>query len=415
MKLPRLYKKRAPDEPGYREAPWYCIFQYHGTRYPRCLETPDKTVAAQRARQLRERIVRTVQLEDWPALDRIRVRAPAVGSLGQLFTAYRQLADIASADANIWALRTIIRAVHGPELTDDQIDALPCSNLTSGLLEAYKRNCVDPQAPFDDTKRSAITSCNSRIRQARSILKRSLLVSGAYKAAGVRLPDLVGFKNVLLFKQPKHPFVPIPQDIVAAIWTASAKLREDDPNAYRAFLLAECCGLRRGEAARLRWSEVHQLAVQPTADNPAPSPRPVARLGITKSGHPRMIPLDLVKTPSGRTAYDELRDLARVLPIKAPTDPAANAAHPGRRDGPNAPTDYVLDGHWSDRYSYTFARLSAWLRALGWQRRKVAHEFRKHFGSMMAEKYGTRTGALLLGNTEKVFAAHYDALLQLPG
>jgi integrase len=214
-----------------------------------------------------------------------------------------------------------------------------------------------------------------------------MVEDGVYAEEGVRLPDLAGWRAQKLLPEPRHVYVPIPTSLVDGIWAAAPALRQADPQAYIALLMSICCGLRRGEAANLRWSQILEI-----------DGRRLIRLGVSKSGHPRLIPLE-------PAVWEELRSLAPVVPMTQPADPGAPVP---------AGEDYVLEGPTTKRWREPFDRLSAWLAGLGWDRRKKAHELRKHFGSLLATQHGTRTAAMVLGNTEPVLRAHYDALLSLP-
>jgi integrase len=411
MKMFNLWKLVPSDDSRFATASWYFKFEFRGKLYKRCLDTPDAAEAQRNARAKYNSIVKAVQLEEYEdlsnALGKTKLRQPKASTLGEMFTVYRRIAGIASVERTVGAVRCILRDVMG-EMSEDQLNALSSSVLTGTLLRAYKAKCVDPAAPMDDAKRTAITSCNSTIRQARSLCKKELIghtygmskakgEDNLYKEEGITLPDLTSFLAVRLFEEPPHHFVPIPEDLMRKIWERLPELKENLPNVYLAFLLCECCGLRRGEAARARVSDIIALPKR-AGDNE--EVRHVLRLGITKNGRPRLVPLD----PRVR---DEILALAKVVPMVTSSDMGAASKV-------EEAVDYILPGSRTHRYLATFESLGNWLKSLGWNRTKKAHELRKHFGSQIAEQFGTRVGAQILGNTEEVFRAHYDALLSMP-
>jgi integrase len=380
-----------PEDPGFRARPWEVVFTYRKKRYRRSTLTADRVEAEKRARARINAIKDAADEQDFFGLENTRLRRVAHSTLGAIFVVYRQVGRVRRPGANIGSLRSMIRKGQGVDLSDDEIEALPGTVLTKQLVRSYQDAVVPATMADGDAKRTAITTSNSTVRQARSLFKRELVEDGVYKDAGLRLPDLGGFLGARLLKEPAHNFVPIPPDLVESIWSASRTLKTENPNAYRAFLLSICCGLRRAEAARASFD--HVVAIRRGADTIQ-----ALRLGITKNGQPRLVPLD-------SAAYAELREMAAAIPMSQATDPAPVSA---------APVGFILTGPWTTRDRIAFDDLAAWLTRHGWTRKKKAHELRKHFGSLLAAKYGARVAASILGNTEEVFHKHYDAVLQMP-
>lgn len=378
-----LYKRQANGSrlpitsPGYREAWFHFTFVFRGQRYQRCLETNDHDEAQRRARLLHKRIVAAVTAGRFEEIAGTKTRKPATSTLAELLAIYQRRARVKPRTiiGNVSALRTIIRLGTGhTDLTNEEIGALPCSSLNRSLIRAYQDKML---SGLDGEARArAATTANSTVRQARSITSRDLVEDGVYEDEGIRLQELAGWRAQRLLPEPKHCYTPIPKGLIERIWSESGNLRQSDPQAYVAFLLSICCGLRRSEAANLQWRHIID------ADG-----RHIIRLGVSKNGHPRLIPLD-------PAVWEALR-------LVADHDQAK-------------PDDYLLTGSSTRRWRVTFDALGEWLRGLGWDRTKKAHELRKHYGSLVATQHGTRTAAMLLGNTEPVMRAHYDALLDLP-
>jgi integrase len=380
------YKRLDPDEPGFREAHYYCTITVGGHRYQRCLQTNQVEVAITRARAMQRKLEGAHAAGRFDEITGTKLRKDAVSSLGQIFAVYRHRTRVKprTTIGNVSSMRTIVRVVSQRQLTDEEVDSMPATILTRATLRQYQDTMVKGLA--GEEKSRAMTTANSTMRQARSILSRAMVEDGIYAEEKIRLPDLSGFRAQRLFPEPNHMFTPIPSTTLAAIWTAAPELAAADPEAYKAFLLSICCGLRRGEAAGLCWSQIVEL-----------NGRHLIRLGVTKNGQPRLIPVE-------DTVWKELRSASGIVPITQPTDPAE----------PAATSATVLSGTATDRWRHTFDRMGKWLAAHGWDRSKKAHELRKHYGSQLATQLGTRTAALILGNTEPVLRAHYDALLAVP-
>jgi integrase len=376
---------------GFKSAPWYCKFSVGGRSYTRGLGTPDAAAARKIATKLRWEAQKAEHTRRFDVLDACKLRSPQCSTIGELVDAYSRLSRIRSAAHNVNALLNLTqKGTAKPYLI---LRDLPISTLDRSLVLRYQAAAVPTELPEGDAKRSATTSANSIVRQARSVTSRAMVEDGALADAGVRLPDLTGWRAAKLLKEPKHSFIAIPATVIDAIWSGAPALKDSEPQVYAALLLALCCGLRRAEACRLRWSDIYETK---------PGQR-VIRLGISKNGQPRLVPLP-------DAIWSELRGQATVVPIAQPVDP-------GQTD-PTTPDDAragcVLAGTWTHAYRDTFDALAVWLRSKGLVRVKAAHELRKYCGSQWASAYGTRTAALLLGNTEQVCAAHYDALLSMP-
>src|SRR6185436_8104043 len=215
MKTFKLWKLVPSEDSRFATASWYFKFEFRGKLYKRCLDTADAAEAQRNARTKYNAIVKAVQLEEYEdlanALGKTKVRQPKASTLGEIISVYRRVAGIASVPRSIGALRCILRDVMG-EMSEEQMHALSRSVLTGTLLRDYKSKCVDPAAQMDDAKRTAITSCNSTIRQARALFKKELIGhtygmrkagvdDNVYKEEGITLPDLTSFLAVRLFEE----------------------------------------------------------------------------------------------------------------------------------------------------------------------------------------------------------------------
>lgn len=407
MKTFTLFKRDAAgrpipaDSPAHRDEPLYFKFDFRKKRHTRCLGTNDARLAQQLARRMRQEIIEGIIREDAAALAATKLRQsqpPKVSTLGQIFIAYRKRAGISSAAANISSLRSIVRyGLDQPDLTAEEIDRLPATILTQKLFRDYQTKIAPYKTPRTAEERTAIITCNSTITQARSIFRRELVEEGVFAEEGVHLPDLAGIRRVKKHRQPATPFQPLPEDLLQRIYAGLPALKEANPNAYRAFLLSACLGLRREECVRAKFSHIHTIR-RPVPLGQPEQTRRVLHVGISKNGAARIVPVE-------EKLFQELTGIARILPLHHPSDPAGL---------PPVIEDYILEGTETQRYETAFDDLTAWLKRQGWTRRKKAHELRKHYGSQVAEQFGTRAGAAILGNSEKVFSSNYDAILNLP-
>lgn len=72
---------------------------------------------------------------------------------------------------------------------------------------------------------------------------------------------------------------------------------------------------------------------------------------------------------------------------------------------------FVLPGTETDRYDLVTRHLSAWMRRLGWETGKCAHELRKLRCSFWATKKGIGSAARWIGDSEATAAAYYRDLI----
>jgi integrase len=390
--IPQYLKdgSRNPEVP--RDPPWYFKFEFRAKTYPRCLETNDAGQAQARAKKIADAIKSAIIRQSDSELLATRTRQPQTSSVGELLAVYQQEARIAAVHANISVMKGLIRRVYGA-IDDAALRTLRTSIFTEEFWTTVQDQLVKPGLPEGEEKRTAVTNLHSLVGQARSIFRRNLMA--VYAKNKIRFaPGLVQFLAWQpLYKEPTHKFQRIPGKLLKDITAAAVALKQTNPNAYRAWLLSRYCGLRRGEIARACWSHIFV-----DEHNSTPTEKQYAlHLDRTKNGDPR-------NAPMSRTVYDELVSLAKVVPM--PSDVVIDPGAPF--DG--AAADFILEGGWKTRYETAGDDFALWLKAQGWNRRKKLHELRKQVGTEFADDYGTRVAAAVLGNSEKVFAAHYDAV-----
>lgn len=377
----KLLRPLQLDEHGQpkREATYTAKFRFQGKQYVIATKLTDK----EEAQRVERNTVKALNAGRFEVLDAMRLRDTHSVTLRDIIEIYKARATCADRTrrANIGAIRLIIRRaeVHAKK-TDPEIDALPVSILTAELLSDYQQAVLRAAGEDKLKQGSAAVSANSMRRQARSLFSADMLEYYAH----LKLPaELTRFLRVKNLPEPDLRFRMLPAELIAAIRSGAVALRAADPNAYRIYLLAMGCGLRKKEiaSAQFNWLEDAgagrwQIHIQTTADF-----KP-------KDTSDRIIPMEAM-------VRDEL------VTLRVP-------ALPGQ-------PEYILTGHKTERTDAAFDRFSAWLVSLGWTRKKKAHELRKLFGSLVADQAGLSAAQDLLGHSSpEITKAHYVGQVRLP-
>ena len=98
---------------------------------------------------------------------------------------------------------------------------------------------------------------------------------------------------------------------------------------------------------------------------------------------------------------------ARTLPVlpEVRTEALAVAQKAGWDVSPEA---HWLPGEARERLD-VFRRLGAWMKSLGWTRKRKAHELRAVFGTALARAHGAYAAQLALGHADLKTTARYAA------
>lgn len=226
-------------------SPYYVSFMVDRRAYQWSTKTDDLALAKKRAKVYRDAIV-----EKAFSLVSAMKQGGDAPTIGDLIAAYEQLPspNKATRTRNIGAMR-IVMAPSG--LTDrDRV-----TKLDGAVIERFQNHCLK-ERPGD---MSAVVTCNSKVRCARSLLAKRALQY--YYNTPNRVPAEVvrEFFRIAMLKEPEQrPVLPTE--------AADAKAHTDlpaAPRAYRCFLLGRYAGLRAGEikAARRDWLEGTKLYV----------------------------------------------------------------------------------------------------------------------------------------------------------
>ena len=161
---------------------------------------------------------------------------------------------------------------------------------------------------------------------------------------------------------------------------ASLAIGIDDPEAYKVFLLALFCGLRRGEIDRLEWSafdwKEEKLHVEVTE-----------HLALKSGDSVGTVDLDPQIAGIFRAFYS--RSTSSFV-IESPRSSRVGTTYLAYRCG------------------HIFKRLSGWLRKQGVPAAKPLHTLRKEYGSQICDRHGIFMASRALRHSDvSVTAAHY--------
>jgi len=246
-----------------------------------------------------------------------------------------------SAKTNIQAIHRILAA--------NNLDPDKTTTLTAEHISQYQRSAT-----------ASPISTNSTIRCARSIFSRKAMLFYNPK------PNVTGFLEAPLMPTQVTQWSAPPPAIMDKIFVDSASLPR---NEQRAFVLAACCGLRRGEAAEAEFAWL-QTEGEHTL---------IHVQGQTKSGRSRKV----IISPEVR-------------------------ARLGTGIG------YFIKGTYSERHDLVFRRLNVWLKERQFGHFKHYHELRKYFGAQIATNNGIYAAQRLLGHQSPQTTASYYADLVKP-
>jgi len=371
----RLFKQsRSPN--------WYVELSARGQRRKLSLETPNKETAAGRARD----IYQLAKFTGWPAaLSKYRPQTTEPKSdltLGEYITLAESVAGVGPITLRSYAsaLRKIVADVcgidmglkkfvsHGSGHHDwlSRVHAVKLASLTPQKIQAWKRTHLSRTGQDPVSQRSAKTTVNSYLRSARSLFSKRIL-----KHLGdIVLPDPLPFLSVEFEPRQSLKYRSV-FDVQALIIKAQDELTHQDPEAFKAFLLAVLAGLRRKEIDLLEWDSF-----------------------LWESG---VIRVQATRYFNAKTE-DSLGDVAvdtQLLERFRGYRARATGSFVIESDGqPRSGTNY----HYY-RCQEVFERLSAWLRQNGVNTNRPLHTLRKEFGSQVCAIHGIHAASRQLRHT----------------
>lgn len=238
--------KRNPKNPN---CAWSVRFSVRNQIYPFSTQTTDHALALIRAKDYRNKIVAGA----YGLADSMRSRS-STPSLAEIFKAYDAMPfpKPTTRKRNISSMKTVLAASGLDETAR-------ISQLGSSIILKFQQDRINERPDGHPQHQSAIVSCNSKVRQARSIFSRKCVES--YNDAGLSVPkeSIESFMGrSMLDEATGRPVLPS-ADAMAKV----NELLKDHPQHHRAFLLAFYGGLRAGEVreARRDWLENNVLHV----------------------------------------------------------------------------------------------------------------------------------------------------------
>lgn len=328
-------------------APYYVRFEVKKRAYLWSTKTDDLALAKKRGRDYRAKII----AERFDLVDHMRTTS-RVPTFAELEKAYHSLPapKPSTKRGNVNCLKIFLAAVGLKE--SDHVD-----RLDGKLVVMYQQRCLAEGKGSD----SAIYSCNTRVRSARSLFSKRALA-----CYGLELPHdkIASFFRIPLLPEPeKRP--ELPSD--GALSRVSGSL-QDKPEHYRAYLLARYAGCRAGEiaAARRDWLEGCKLHIGGREFN-------------AKSRRWRCIELP--------------QEVAKLLTLS--DDPV------------------FLVG--SNRIRVVYRELPGLLKGLGFPKKKPLHSLRRLYGQHVYVEQGPRLARDALGHSEqRVTDAFYCRSVDTP-
>jgi hypothetical protein len=251
------------------------------------------------------------------------------------------------------------------------INAIKIAEVTPELVDKWRINFVKEAGANPLRQRRARISCNSMLRQAKSLFAPKLI-------AHIALPQMsaLPFNGVAFYRRESMRYRST-LDIQTLI---SDALRELPREQLKIFLLATMAGLRREEIDKLQWQAFHWSAG-------------VIRIEATSEFAPK--------------TADSAEDV--------PVDEEFLTLF--RRWQDTGTGRFVVESDQESRVGLTythyraersFTQVIAWLRSKNITAPKPLHELRKEFGSQLCAKYGIYAASRMLRHSDiGITAQHY--------
>jgi integrase len=384
------WRKRLRKQPNSPN--WFAEISIRGLRHKLSLETPNKENAAARARDIYQ-LARAV---GWDAvLQKYRPKNFETKSdltVGQFIAMAESIAGVEKVTLRGYrlAFRRIVsdcfnldpgKAKFDPYAGGhrewvERVDAVRLAKLTPQKVQAWKRAFLSGAAPDPISQRSAKTTVNTYLRQARSLFSKKILKH----LQDVTLPDPLPFSGVE-FEPRQSLKYRATFDVQTLIAKARDELAAKDSEAFKAFLLAVMVGLRRKEIDLLEWDsffwDAGLVRVQATLHFDAKTEDSLGDVAVE----------------------DELLELFRGYRARA-TSPFVIESD----DQPRAAVDY-----WHYRCQDVFDRLIIWLRKNGVKANKPLHTLRKEFGSQVCAAHGVHAASRQLRHADIAITSAFYA------
>lgn len=376
-------------------ADYSCRISFMGHRTQVCLYTQNHREAARKAAELYAKIVSEgweTGLADYRPIESLK--SSASSTVGDLIEAASRLSSVRPQTLKVYAqaFRCLVAEIKGitsankndfgkggTEAWRQEVDTVKLDSFTPADVVAWKNERIRSKGDDPLTKKSATTTANAIIRNARGLFGRKIL---PFLSQAVTLPDPLPLEGVPLEKSGSTRYIS-KIDPFAILKTAKEELSESRPEAFKVLVLALVCGLRRGEIDNLLWtafdfgnstlrietSEYHQLKSDDSAG---------------------VIDLDSDTKSLFQRCRREKPDALFV--ISSPVDPTQVGTEKGPRYRCNA----------------EFSILIKWLKEQGVNTQKPIHTLRKEIGSIIAAEHGIFAASRYLRHSDiQITAAVY--------
>jgi len=384
-----------------RSANYFIQIQFKGRRMAFTTCTGNKEASARRAAGIYNDLL-SLGIEATLAKHRPNTaKGDSVATVEEWIKAAREVSEANPSTFNCYAcsLRKIVGDIlavtrtkkrfgphkGGAKAYREAISATSLEILSLPAIQKWRLVYVS-QAKSPTQERSRMTSCNSTIRQARSLFAGKILKF----LPEIRLPDPIPFAGVEFFpKQSAKYFSRI--DPKALLQAAHTELAVSDTPAFIAMLLALSAGLRRGEIDSLAWHQVdfdRELIRIENTDT--------ASLKTMDSRDEVAIDTHVASMLQGFMAKAKAKDRDFVIEAE------------GDGSGPRK---------WGQHYraDAAFDRLTAWLRVHGVTASKPLHELRKELGALVTAEHGIYAASRVLRHSNvATTASHYSDLKNRP-
>jgi integrase len=382
--IPKLFKAVGVRNGKRTEsAIWSVRLQHEIGRTTFPLDTSNREAGAARARD----IYLFMLANGWdPTLREFKsgsFAAPAdkraTATIGEFLDELVTVADLKrkTFEGYACALRTIVTQIFkidggnqrfdyrkgGREKWAIRVHAVKLAEVTPFRVQTWKREFL-ARAGSDPVKlRTARISVNSLIRRAKSLFAADCV----RHLQTIALPEPLPFAGVMFEPRPS-PRYQSAIDIEALIAAARDELQEPEPEAYKTFLLASCCGLRKLEIDRLTWGAFR-------------FDEGILRIQATKYFSPKTEDSigDVVLEP-------ELVELFRGYHARTTGEFVI--------ESPNMPRH--AHRHEIYRCQRVFELLINWLRTQGVTAKAPIHVLRKEYGSVVNKRHGIHAASLAL-------------------
>lgn len=264
----------------------------------------------------------------------------------------------------------------------EAVDKLPLSLLDSAQVNSWQVAYRKDKPGTPDAQKRALNSARATVRNAKALFGVKI-AKVLRDVAGLTLPEPLPMHDVnlteLFGKKTKNRYQSR-IDAEKLLRLAGEELAGSQPEAFKVFVLALCCGLRKREIDCLMWSQVDLEAG-------------VLRIEATEHFRPKS------EDSAGEVDLDpELLPLLRCW----------RAAAKG---------EFVIEGKdntdFKSRVSYrcegVYVVLYAWLHEHGVKATKALHELRKEAGALVAKSAGIYAASRLLRHSDIRVTADYYA------